>query len=167
MATKKQPGDAPRGKSQSAPAFAVLVLHGANLNLLGTREPEVYGKTTLADIDGMLREQAAARGAKLEARQSNHEGTLIDWLHEARGKFAGVLINPGGLTHTSVALRDAISAVVLPTVEVHLSNVHAREEFRKVSMTAPVCIGSIAGFGANSYVLGLTALLDYLKAKGR
>ena len=143
---------------------AVLVLHGPNLNLLGKREPGVYGSTTLPEIDQTLQELAADLNATVDCRQSNQEGELIDWLHAAVGTMSGVLINPGGFTHTSVALRDAISAAALPTVEVHLSNTHARETFRHQSLTAPVCIGSVIGFGPNSYTLGLRALIGYLNA---
>ena len=138
------------------------MLHGPNLNLLGTREPEVYGRQTLADIDSGLTSLAAARGAAVECRQSNHEGQLVDWIQEARGSFAGLLVNLAGLTHTSVALRDAVVAAGLPTVEVHISNIHAREEFRHASLLAPVVWGQITGLGAAGYRLGLEALLERL-----
>jgi 3-dehydroquinate dehydratase-2 len=137
----------------------ILVLHGPNLNLLGTREPGVYGRVTLAEIDRMLREHARRRGHAAECRQSNHEGQLVDWLQGAqRQGFDGVVFNPGAFTHYSIALRDAVAAIKVPVVEVHLSNVHGREEFRRHSVIAAVARGQIAGFGPQSYLLGLDAL---------
>lgn len=142
----------------------ILFLNGPNLNLLGQREPQVYGKTTLADIESLVRKQAAARGVSLDFRQSNLEGELVGWIQGAKGQFDAIVLNAAAYTHTSVALRDAIAATGVPTVEIHLSNIHAREEFRHKSLIAAVCRGQIAGFGANSYLLGLDAAINIIES---
>ena len=139
---------------------AILVLHGPNLNLLGEREPEIYGPVTLEELDRRLVEAGQALDFEVRTRQSNHEGVLIDALQDARLWAVGVVFNPGGFTHTSVALRDAVAAIHIPVVEVHLSNVSGREDFRQRSLIAPACQGSIAGFGWRSYLLGLYALAE-------
>ena len=138
----------------------ILALHGPNLNLLGTRELDVYGSLTLADINAKIVELGKELGAEIACFQSNHEGTLVDALHEARTSANGVIFNPGAYTHTSIALRDAISAIQLPVIEVHLSNVYAREEFRHVSMISAVCKGKVVGLGWRSYLLALRALVE-------
>jgi 3-dehydroquinate dehydratase-2 len=140
----------------------IQIIHGPNLNLLGQREPEVYGRLTLADVDERLRTYAAETGFALRTFQSNHEGAIVDAVHQAGAWAHGLVINPGAHTHYSYAIRDAIAGVGLPAVEVHLSNVHAREPFRHTSVIAPVCVGQISGFGWRSYRLGLVALLDHL-----
>jgi len=138
----------------------ILYLNGPNLNLLGTRQPEIYGRTTLADIESEVRAKAALLGVSIDFRQSNHEGELVTWIQEARGRFDALVINAAAYTHTSVALRDAITASEVPAVEIHLSNIHAREEFRHRSLIAAVCRGQIAGFGKTSYLLALDAAIS-------
>ncbi|NEQ99842.1 MAG: type II 3-dehydroquinate dehydratase [Cyanothece sp. SIO2G6] len=146
--------------------LSILVLHGPNLNLLGWREPEVYGDSTLDDINHSLTVVAQSLDVELTVLQSNHEGVLIDTIHDARSVHQGIIVNAGAYTHTSVAIRDAIAGVALPTVEVHLSNIYKRESFRHHSYIAPVVLGQISGFGTQSYVLGLHALVSYLRQKG-
>jgi len=138
----------------------ILFLNGPNLNLLGQREPQIYGRTTLADVEAAVRQRAAKRGVEVEFEQTNLEGELVTWIQKATGKFDVIVLNAAAYTHTSVALRDAIAAVGTPTIEIHLSNVHAREEFRQKSLIAPVCIGQITGFGADSYILALEAAVN-------
>lgn len=139
-----------------------MVLHGPNLNLLGLREPEIYGSVTLTQINNILQEESKRLQVNLSCLQSNHEGVLVDAIHQAMGKIQGIVINPGAYTHTSVAIGDALAGVKIPTVEVHLSNIHRREEFRHHSYIAPIAIGQISGFGVNSYILGLQALVNHL-----
>jgi|SRR5437879_1237730 3-dehydroquinate dehydratase-2 len=138
----------------------ILFLNGPNLNLVGQREPEIYGRKTLADIEQAVRAKAAKLGAEIDFRQSNLEGELVDWIQQAKGKFDVIVLNAAAYTHTSLALRDAVSAVGIPTIEVHLSNIHAREEIRHKSMIAPVCRGQILGFGPHSYILALEAAVN-------
>lgn len=148
--------------SNAQSELSVLVLHGPNLNLLGKREPGVYGLASLDDINHLVEVEAQRLQVKVSALQSNHEGVLVDAIHAAYGQHQGILINPGAYTHTSVAIRDAIAGVAIPTVEVHLSNVYRREEFRHHSYIAPVAIGQISGFGIESYRLGLLALVNWI-----
>jgi 3-dehydroquinate dehydratase-2 len=143
----------------------ILFLNGPNLNLLGQREPEIYGATTLADIEKQVRERAAHFKAEIAFRQSNLEGELVNWIQEAKDKFDVIVLNAAAYTHTSIALRDAIAAVGIPTIEIHLSNVHAREEFRHKSLIAPVCCGQIVGFGQKSYILAVEAAVHVKEAK--
>ncbi|MBE7382583.1 MAG: type II 3-dehydroquinate dehydratase [Leptolyngbya sp. SIO1E4] len=143
----------------------VLVLHGPNLNLLGKREPGIYGVETLQSIDSRLQAEGQKLSVEISSQQSNHEGVLVDLIQAALNVFDGIIINPGAYTHTSVAIRDAIAAVAIPTVEVHLSNIHRREAFRHHSYIAPVAVGQISGFGADSYRLGLQALVAHLRSQ--
>jgi len=143
----------------------ILFLNGPNLNLLGQREPEVYGRTTLADIEASVRHRAKTLGAEIDFRQSNLEGELVTWLQGARGQFDAIVLNAAAYTHTSIALRDAIAAIKVPTIEIHLSNVYARENFRHQSLIAPVCYGQLSGFGAQSYILGLEAAVNVIESK--
>lgn len=142
----------------------LLLINGANLNMLGTREPEKYGNKTLADIEQAIIEKGKQRGAKIDTFQSNHEGEIVERIQQAKDIYDGILINAGGYTHTSVVIRDAIAAVRIPTVEIHMTNIHAREEFRHTSLLTGVCIAIVAGFGENSYILALEGLMQYLKA---
>ena len=140
----------------------ILILNGPNLNLLGTREPEKYGNQTLSDVENFVKEEASKLNVEVDFYQSNIEGELVDKIQEAKGNYDGIVLNPAAYTHTSVAIRDALLAVQIPTIEVHISNIHTREEFRKTSLTAPACVGQLTGFGINSYKLGLIGLVDYL-----
>ena len=143
----------------------LLFLNGPNLNLLGSREPDKYGTQTLEDIEKLIKSEAAKLNTEIEFYQSNIEGEIVTKIQKAKGIFDGAVINPAAYTHTSIAIRDAILAVQIPAVEIHLSNIHSREEFRKTSLIAPVCIGQISGFGSNSYILGLYAIYNYLSKK--
>jgi len=153
--------------NEARSSLSILVLHGPNLNLLGLREPGIYGSVTLAEIDQLLQQEASSLSCQVVTLQSNHEGVLVDAIQAARTQNHGILINAGAYTHTSVALRDALAAVALPVVEVHLSNIYQREPFRHHSFIAPVAVGQISGFGAESYRLGLLALVHTLKTGAR
>jgi len=146
----------------------ILFLNGPNLNLLGQREPEIYGRTSLTDIETKVRARAAKMEVEIDFRQSNQEGELVFWIQQAKGEFDVIVLNAAAYTHTSIAIRDAIAAVGVPTIEIHLSNIHAREEFRQKSLIAPVCLGQISGFGADSYILAVEAAVNAIgKAGGR
>jgi len=147
--------------------FSILVLNGPNLNLLGQREPTIYGHLTLDDINTMLEEEAVKLNVKLSCFQSNHEGVLVDYIHQSLNNYQGILINDGAYTHTSVAIRDALSGVAIPVVEVHLSNIYRREDFRHHSYIADIAVGQISGFGAESYRLGLHGLVNHLQSTFR
>lgn len=143
--------------------ITIQVIHGPNLNVLGRRETRVYGETTLNEIDRVIRDRAKELGIEVNIIQSNHEGVIVDTIQEAADRCDGILINPAAYTHTSLAIRDAIAAASIPAVEVHLSNIHAREPFRHQSLVAPVAVGQISGFGCNSYILGLQAVVDSIQ----
>jgi len=145
----------------------ILFLNGPNLNLLGQRETDVYGRATLAEIEAKVRQRAKQLGAEIDFRQSNQEGQLVGWIQEAKGKFDVIVLNAAAYTHTSIALRDAIAAVEVPTIEIHLSNIHAREDFRQKSLIAPVCCGQISGFGQNSYILAVEASVNVISIKNK
>ena len=144
----------------------ILFINGPNLNLLGKREPGIYGNLTLDEIEKMVRDKANELKVQVEFKQSNSEGDIVTWIQQAVGKYDSIVLNGGAYTHTSIAIRDAVAAVKIPTIEIHLSNIHAREEFRRHSMIAPVCVGQISGFGAYSYILGLIAAVN-VKVKSR
>jgi 3-dehydroquinate dehydratase II len=163
--TRKSIRHAKQPRLISSQTMKVLFLNGPNLNLLGQREPELYGRETLADIEAQVRKRASDLKVKVDFRQSNLEGELVDWIQQARGKFDVIVLNAAAYTHTSIALRDAIVAVGIPTIEIHLSNIHAREKFRHKSLIAPVCRGQISGFGQKSYLLALEASIDVNVAK--
>lgn len=141
---------------------SLLILNGPNLNLLGVRQPELYGRTTLAEVEALCQTRATARGVGLTFRQSNHEGQLVDWIHGARGTEDGIILNAGAYTHTSIALMDALASAEVPAIELHLSNTHAREDFRHRSYIARVAVGVICGFGPNGYLLAIDAMLGHL-----
>jgi 3-dehydroquinate dehydratase II len=157
------PSTTPPSPASFRPGMKVLFLNGPNLNLLGQREPEVYGHTTLAQIETQVRQRAAQLGVEVQFRQSNLEGELVTWIQQAKGEFDVIVLNAAAYTHTSIALRDAISSVGIPTIEIHLSNVHAREDFRHRSLIAPVCHGQITGFGPMSYILAVDASVNVNK----
>ncbi len=146
-------------------AHSLLILNGPNLNMLGLRQPEIYGTTTLPEVEAMAVAHGAKKGVNIECRQTNHEGALVDWIHEARGTQDGIILNAGAYTHTSIALMDALIAAEVPAIELHLSNVHAREDFRHTSYIAKVCVGQICGFGAAGYTLAIDAMLATLEAQ--
>ncbi|MBI4358045.1 MAG: type II 3-dehydroquinate dehydratase [Candidatus Omnitrophica bacterium] len=152
-----------RKKTRKRKRLSILVVHGPNLNLLGKREPQIYGKVSLDRINKLIRDESEKKNIRVTIKQSNHEGELVDLVGNARNQYDGILINPAAFTHTSVALRDALSACGIPAVEVHLSNIYGREEFRRQSLTAAVCVGQVSGFGEQSYLLGLNGLANAIQ----